>query len=142
MVESQQNDETQANSTTADAVEIPAYKASRGEPELADIPLDPTDGRRLQKQLDQYPDTGLERDLIMVAKRLRSHTNTAQAQRRRTSQQTSPVNVNRERLRPHGNPPAARRSNTASRNRRAMKLKFAKLTERYFQAVRGVVENE
>lgn len=128
---------------------IPEYQPPRrGTPKPEDTPLDPSDKRALERELSQYPDTGLEREVFNLAKQIRSAEARAQSQLRKTTQSTAgdirdaTINRRREMMRPMGNPPAARRAKSAQSNLKTLHRRWADLVERYFNAVRAQAEDD
>lgn len=134
-------DAPSSNELTPD--DVPEYRRPRGEVMLDDLPLDPTDGRALDRELNKYPDTGLERDLKAVAGNIRSAIAAGQKNLRQTTQrggsdlQGATINPNQEMVRNPGGYPSARRAKTHQRNLKTNINRFADLCEQYFRRVRS-----
>lgn len=128
--------------------EIPEYHPPRrGVPDPSEAPLDPYDGRKLDRQLSQYPTVGLERDLKMVAQNIRSSKTQLESHLRQTRHSTGgdlldiAINPNQEMVRNPTGFPASRRAKTAQSNLRTHRQRWGELCERYFRLVRDKIDD-
>lgn len=128
--------------------DIPAYTVPRGKPPHPDdTPLDPYDGRKLVRQLEQYPSVGIERELKMVAGSIRSTEASLNREAGKTTQSpgsTDPrsprINKQREMVRNPAGFPAAKRAESHQQNIRTHYQDWADLCERYLRLVRRTIE--
>jgi len=129
--------------------DITTYTAPRGKPPHPDdTPLDPYDGRKLVRQLEQYPSVEIERELKMVAGSIRSAEASLNREAGKTTQSPGSsdprnprINKQREMVRNPAGYPAAKRAESHQQNVRTHYRDWANLCERYFRLVRRAIED-
>lgn len=133
-----------SNVDASDESELPVYRVPRGGvSDASELPLNPLNGRELSKTLREHPNTGVERDLRMVAGNIRSarasiEKNTRQTVTGRSGDEPGSVTISpeREMLQNPGGFPAARRAKTQQMNLQSYYQRFAELCEKHFRLAR------
>ena len=129
--------------------DVPTYIAPRSKaPHPDDTPLDPFNQRALDRQLRRTPHTGIERDLMMVAKKINTTEAIGQKHLRRTAThrgndlETASINPNREMIQNPAGYMAAKKAKHEQGNLKTHYRQWATLCEQYFNRLREMISNE
>lgn len=133
----------ESSTTDYEEREVPEYRVPRGGVSSIDeLPLDPLDGRALDRELRSHPETGVKRELRVVAGRIQSAKAAVEKNTRQTLQETNGGNVLSVNISPErelmGNPggfPAAQRARSQQINLRTDVNRFAELCETHFNRI-------
>lgn len=141
---------TQTESYHPDDDEIPAYCAPRRTPHPSDTPISPYDKQLLSRIIQTEPHTGIEKELAMTAKRIRSTEGATEKNLNNTSitptddlRDTS-INPMREATRGATNRgwAAARRAQSQQTNLQSLYHDWATLCERYLNKLTAIKEDD